>query len=161
MKNLGLLIVAIGITTVAISQSASPELVSSSGDSFSNTSYQLDWSIGESLTATHNAGTYVITQGFQQSSYEITAIDDLSGSGVVTVYPNPATDFITVDIGDPAGFENPQGLVLTDMNGKVLLLEKIVGSKQQLDFSTYPAGIYFLTVKQENQVIKSFKIIKN
>ena len=64
MKRLGLLVIGIGMTSLAMSQTASLELVSSSGDSFNNTSYQLDWSIGECITAWQAAGAYVITQGF-------------------------------------------------------------------------------------------------
>lgn len=81
----------------ATAQTASPELVSSAGDSFSNSTYLLDWSIGESVTATLSAGTYVITQGFKQSSYDITTNADLTRDVKISVFPNPATDFISVD----------------------------------------------------------------
>ena len=72
MKKLGLLVVGIVLTTMAFSQTANPELISSGGDSFSNTTYLLDWSIGECVTATHSEGDYVITQGFHQDTYVIT-----------------------------------------------------------------------------------------
>ncbi len=52
-------------------------MISSSGDNFTNSTYQLDWSIGECVTATHSEGNYVITQGFHQESYVITIIENL------------------------------------------------------------------------------------
>ena len=82
MKKLGLFVFGLVLTTIAFSQTASPELVNSAGDSFTNETYQLDWSIGECITATHSEGDYVITQGFHQESYVITAVEDLSDVGV-------------------------------------------------------------------------------
>ncbi len=76
------------MSSLAISQTASPELISSLGDSFNNTSYQLDWSIGECITTTHTAGDYVLTQGFHQNSYVITAVEDLRADIYMSVYPN-------------------------------------------------------------------------
>lgn len=161
MKSLGLFVVAMALATMAISQTASPELVSSGGGSFNNTSYRLDWSIGECVTLTHGAETYMLTQGFHQSSYEITAIGSLPDARVdISVYPNPTTNFITLNLSGQKSFGDLSALIITDINGKVLLQEKINGFEKQLDFSSYPAGVYFLTLKQGGQLIKSFKIIK-
>ena len=161
MKKLGLLIVGLGLTIMAISQPASPELVSSAGDSFNNTSYQLDWSIGECVTLTHSAGTYVITQGFHQDSYKITtSIDNLYGSEInITVYPNPTTNLVCLQV-ESSKAESLQ-YILSDINGKILQNAEVLNNIVQLNFSTYTSGVYFLIVKQENQLIKSFKIIKN
>ena len=82
----------------ANAQTASPELVSSSGDSFNNTSYQLDWSIGECITQTQSADDYVITQGFHQNSYVVTSVEDLRADIYMSVYPNPTTDFISLKV---------------------------------------------------------------
>lgn len=159
MKKISLLIIGIFLMNLAFSQTASPELISSSGDSFNNTSYQLDWSIGECITATHTAGDYVITQGFHHDSYIITLVEDLATDINITVYPNPTTDLLTVNF--EASARPSSVLIITDINGKVLLQENINETEKQLNFSVYTSGVYFLTVKQENQVIKNFKIIKN
>ena len=143
----------------ANAQTASPELVSSAGDSFNNTSYQLDWSIGECLTATHTAGAYVLMQGFHQNTYVITEVEDLAKDINITVYPNPTIDLLTVNL--EASARPSSVLTITDLNGKVLQQVAVTTDKEQLDFSNYATGVYFLSVKQENQLIKSFKIIKN
>lgn len=161
MKKICLLIIGIFLMNLAFSQTASPELISSSGNSFNNATYQLDWSIGECITATHTAGDYVITQGFHHDSYIITLVEDLATDINITVYPNPTTDLITIKT-ENSRFEEGKGEVfLININGKVLLQEKINETEKQLNFSVYTSGVYFLTVKQENQVIKNFKIIKN
>ncbi len=147
------------MTSLAISQTASPELVSSSGDSFNNSTYQLDWSLGESVTATHSAGDYVITQGFHQNTYVITAVENLATDVNISVYPNPTTDLITIDFPSFEGLGNV--ITVTDINGKILQQTEVTTDKEQFDFFNYANGVYFLSVKQENQTIKSFKIIKN
>ncbi len=158
MKRL-FLTVSLGVALFSVNaQTASPELVSSAGESFNNTSYQLDWSIGEGITATHSAGDYVITQGLHQGSYVITSVEDLALDINISVYPNPTTDLINL-----TSFQNLTGLavIVTNINGKILQQTEVINKVEQLNFSDYENGIYFLTIKQKNQLIKSFKIIKN
>ena len=50
--------------------------------------------------------------------------------------------------------------IVTGISGKVLQNEKVLNEIEQLNFSNYTAGVYFLIIKQENKLIKSFKIIK-
>ena len=160
MKRL-ILTVVLGFALIgANAQTASPELLSPAGDSFNNTSYQLDWSIGECITATHSEGDYVLTQGFHQSTYAITAIKDLRADINMSVYPNPTTDFISLKV-ESSKAEGMQ-YTITDFSGKVLQTSNLKSDIEQINFSNYANGVYFLSVKQENnQLIKSFKIIKN
>ncbi len=147
-------------------QTASPELVSSAGDSFNNTSYQLDWSIGECLTATHTAGAYVLTQGFHQNSYQITSVKDLAKDINITVYPNPTSDFISLNFVKVQNF-GKVSYTITNINGKILQQAEVTNDNEQLNFSNYANGVYFISVVQtehalsQQQLIKSFKIIKN
>lgn len=163
MRKFSLIIAVLFLADYAISQTANPELVTSSGDSFSNTTYQLDWSIGEGITATHSSGAHILTQGFHQGRYEITSIDDFTDIGInITAFPNPTTDYVSVKLQKLSASEMSESiLILTNLNGKVLLQDKITKTEKQLDFSVFSPGIYFLTLKQENQLLKSFKIIKN
>ena len=160
MKRLFFLVIGIIMTNLAISQTASPELVSSAGDSFNNTSYQLDWSIGECITATHSAGSYVITQGFHQNSYVVTSVKDLATDINISVYPNPTSDFISLNFAKVSNFGKVSYLV-TDFSGRVLQTENFTDDIEQINFSNYAEGTYFISVTENNQLIKSFKIIKN
>ena len=161
MKNIILIFVGLFLTNLAISQTASPELVSSAGESFNNSTYQLDWSVGECVTATHTTNEFIITQGFHQDRYVITtAIQNLQNAIInISVFPNPTTDIISLQI-ENSKTKNLQ-YTLTDISGKILQNKEIESNIEQLDFSTFTNGIYFLTVKQENQIIKSLKIVKN
>ena len=163
MKNLTLLIIALGITTMLMSQnrSVSNELVNSSGDSFKNETYQIDWSIGECITATYGTDEYTITQGFHQKSYVITVVPELNIDSDIIVYPNPASDLFTLYTGNFETFVGPFNvLTLTDINGKVLLKEEIKEKAKQISLSKYKNGIYFITVRQDKLIIKTLKIVK-
>ncbi len=159
MRKLIFMVVALAMTHLAISQTASPELASSAGDSFSNATYQLDWSVGECITATHSAGDYVITQGFHQNTYVITSVEDLRADIEMTVYPNPTSDFISLKI-ESSKVESMQ-YTITDLSGKVLANGEILSTLQTLNFTNYSAGTYLISITQNNQLIKSFQIIKN
>ena len=159
MRKIILLVVALAMTNLAISQTTSPELVSSSGDSFSNATYQLDWSVGECVTATHSAGDYVITQGFHQNTYVITTVEDLRAEIEMTVYPNPTSDFISLKV-ESSKAENMRYTII-DFTGKVLQISDFSSDIEQINFSNYAVGTYFISVMENNQLIKSFQIIKN
>ena len=162
MRKFGLLVVSIILTIMAFSQTASPELVSSAGESFNNTTYQLEWSIGECVTATHIAGDYVLTQGFHQEGYIITTVENLATEINISVYPNPTTEFISVDFSNLVASVRPASVItVTDFSGKVLQTNEVTSDIEQINFSNYSVGTYFITISENNQLLKTFKIIKN
>ena len=159
MKKIILIIIGILFVKIAISQTSDIELISSSGDSFNNSTYQLDWSIGECITATFITSNFIITQGFHQNSYQILMIDDFRVDIEMKVYPNPTTNFVSLEV-DSSKIGNMQ-YILTSIDGKVLQIKKVAEDKEQINFSNYAIGTYFITVLKGNKLIKSFKIIKN
>ncbi len=158
MKKIFFIVIALAITLLTKGQTAMPELISSSGDSFNNSSYQLDWSIGESVTSTHSSDDYVITQGFHQGIYIITSLDDFCEDIKMLAYPNPTNDFISLSV-ENLEIKNMQ-YIITDLTGKILASEKITSSLQTINFSKYAVGTYIVSITQNNQLLKSFQIIK-
>jgi len=158
MKKLFFLVILIVATSLAYSQTASPELVSSAGDSYSNSTYQLSWSLGECVTATHGAGSYIITQGLHQDNYVVTAVEDLATDIKMSVYPNPTNNFIYLKTVDTKVHDLQY--TVTDFTGKVLQMGKFSSDIEQLDFSNYATGNYLIVISKNKQLIKSFKIIK-
>jgi len=162
MKSIIIVIIVISISGLVKSQTINQELISSGGNSFNNSNYQLDWSIGESVTETCNTGDYLLTQGFHQNTLDVTIIENLASEINLTVYPNPANDFILISFNDEK-FYLKQGVILTliDSEGKILQKKRISNNIEQFSFSTYAKGIYFINISNENRIIKSYKIIKN
>lgn len=63
-------------------------------------------------------------------------------SDFINIYPNPATDFITIDIKNYQ-FER---LEITDITGKILIKEDIFEQKTEISISSLTSGIYFITL---------------
>ena len=73
------------------------------------------------------------------------------------VYPVPATDRLNFDYD--GGSNSPLKVSVADMQGRFLLLEKIVEPGSSLDISMLPPGEYFVLVKIRKQVTM-LKVIK-
>lgn len=145
------------------SQSLSPKILSTAGDSFQGTSIQLDWTLGELAITNIANNSYQITQGFHQPYYIITSIDKLSEDfGEIKVYPNPTTNWIKLD----ASFEQICNVRLTicDIHGKTIWTKESRSQRitDKISLSSVPSGIYFLYIRGDNmKSIKTTKIQKN
>ena len=160
MRKISILFAVLIFSFSATSQNLSPELVSSSGDSFSNATYQLDWSLGECITITHSTTTYVITQGFHQDKYTTSiGIQDYDFAIDMDIFPNPTTDFIDIIISSD-DLTMISNFSITDTHGKILLNGIINETNTKLNFSEYASGVYFLNIKKNNQIIRYYKIVK-
>ena len=144
----------------ANAQTTLPELLSSAGDSFNNTSYQLDWSIGELTTETYTGSQNTLTQGFHQGTYIITNIyENPLLEFTIIAFPNPTSDFISLKV-ESTKVESMQ-YTITDLSSRVLQIGKVLYETKQINFSNYAVGTYLISITQNNQLLKSFQIIKN
>lgn len=75
----------------------------------------------------------------------------------VSIYPNPATDFI--NISTPNLPENLRYAIF-DMNGKQLLTGRVNGNNSQVDISTLASGVYGLVIQDDFNLIHRTRIIK-
>ncbi|MBV5312452.1 MAG: T9SS type A sorting domain-containing protein [Prolixibacteraceae bacterium] len=162
MKNpkpilLGIFVLA---SLFAYGQTTSLQLVSSAGETFKNSNYQLDWSIGEILTETYNGNLNMLTQGLHQGKYTITSVDQIKNLQLeISAFPNPATDFVLVKMASEK-FENFR-FSLSDINGKVLQNGRFTSNLQQINLAGKATGAYFLNVISDQTTVKTFKIIKS
>jgi len=72
----------------------------------------------------------------------------------VRIYPNPADDVLNIDFGK----QQKISLLLTDVNGKAILNQRLTGLRNQLDISALGKGVYFLKLEGEG-FLKIEKII--
>lgn len=75
---------------------------------------------------------------------------------MLSVYPNPARDKITVEISK-ASIGN--SLAIVNVEGQQLLTQQITENKTQIDISCLPSGVYFVQLINDN-MIGIEKIIK-
>jgi len=70
----------------------------------------------------------------------------------IKVYPNPATDFVNVEINSTSTYQ------LIDFSGKIVLQGTLDTSENRIDVSDKQAGLYFLNItdlhKKEKQSVK-------
>ena len=148
----------LGKLNMAYSQSIAPEILAVSGDYFTGTNATLSWTIGESVTETFSSANAILTQGFHQTSLTVTGIKDIDKNFSVSVYPNPVMNQLTVELEK---VKRNYSIEITDLNGKLISVQKINSTHSTIDVITYSAGVYFLNLKNENnQLIKTFKIQK-
>jgi hypothetical protein len=83
-------------------------------------------------------------------------LDDFILTKEMIVYPNPASDIISVKI-------NPrllgQNYKITDQVGRIVLNDKLQSEITSISINELPIGIYFFTIGE--QIKQTFKVIKN
>lgn len=87
-----------------------------------------------------------------------------SGSIAFSVYPNPATDAVTIDITNKAGKISENSYTVYGIDGKVVVSKKIgtVADRyiEKVDMSNVAPGLYFVELNQDG-VRSTRKITKN
>jgi hypothetical protein len=122
----------------------------------------------DKVVYTTNTGTNgSVAQGVQQP-FEISNVTGLEEANnislIVSVYPNPTTDFLILEIeGD---VKTQYFVSLYDMQGKLLQNKKITSHQTIIAMGNLVPAIYFLKVIKtqghaSQQEVKTFKIIKN
>lgn len=89
---------------------------------------------------------------------DFTNTESVFGNAILNIYPNPATDFINIDITENNGetFE----IQLFDLTGKVWRKAVLNNGKRRLEVSELAAGVYFLEIiGEEGSVVK--RILKH
>ena len=84
--------------------------------------------------------------------------ETLSHSGLFSVYPNPANDFVKIELA-----EKTTGAVschYEDAFGR-MLGSLVLGTESSIDLSSLSAGIYFLKFYSANQLLEVKRLVKN
>ena len=162
MKKILFLFFAVTVVIQTFGQTNRLDVIAPSGGFFSNSSNSLSWTLGECISETFISSGNTLTQGFQQSLYVVTSINELSIEGIsVKAYPNPVSDFINISVKTENNIQKPVLVELFDSQGKTLFLKEFSIDLIQLDMSQYAGGIYLLKVaNQKNQILQNFKIQK-
>jgi hypothetical protein len=100
----------------------SMQLVSNGGDQTDNATYKTCWSIGETVTATASAGSYILTQGFHQRIYPVLVVGSITANQTICYNQVPAQLTGTAPTGGLAPYtyqwqNSPNGTVWTDISG--------------------------------------------
>jgi hypothetical protein len=132
------------------------EVVSTQGDSYSNASGSIDFTIGEVVINTGTDGTNDLTQGFHQSNWNFLGVEDFAPNYEAIIYPNPTEDVLNIRT---SAFENVT-YTLYDALGKRVMQDKLSAEQTPIQVSQLAPGSYSLTLNNETQNLKTFKLIK-
>ena len=132
------------------------EVVSTQGDSYSNASGNIDFTIGEVIINTGTDGTVDLTQGFHQTNWNFVGMEDHSPSFKATVFPNPTSEVLNIRTST---FENMM-YTLYDSKGKLILQDILSAEQTPIQVSQLAPGNYSLTLNNQTQNLKTFKLIK-
>ena len=72
------------------------EVISSQGDTYTNVSGNIDFTIGEVITFTGSNVENQLTQGFHQTNWSFVSIKDHVPSFNALIFPNPTEDFLNI-----------------------------------------------------------------
>ena len=136
--------------------------ITATGGDASGSGGSVSFTIGQIAynTATNSNGS--VAQGVQQA-YEISEVSGLIESKGITlqcsVFPNPTSDFLTLKIEDEMQIQYLVSLI--DINGKMLVCKKTEGFETIISMKNLVPAVYFLKITQNDNEVKTFKIIKN
>lgn len=131
------------------------QILSSSG----STGQNISGTLGELVIETKTNGSETLTQGFHQSQIIVTAVSEIVDSGFsISVYPNPTNDFVNLKI--KKGETRDMEFILFDIQGKILLKQKLTDTEESVSFVPFNPGTYFIKILKNSKELQTFKIIK-
>ncbi|MBL7919107.1 MAG: T9SS type A sorting domain-containing protein [Bacteroidia bacterium] len=103
-----------------------------------------------------NIGCPVTAATITQSVSTCTGIEEAINNNFISVYPNPANDFISIDFSASERMDNITIYVVNTV-GEIILIKKDILSNTTLQISNLPGGVYFIQVESGNgTTIKKF-----
>lgn len=121
------------------------ELISTAGTHFTNSTYQLSWSLGEVVITTETNSNFSIFQGFHVPFNNTLELTSLNSEESIQVYPNPATQEIFISA---PGIQN-SSIEIYDSLGKKIVSSTIENEFGRIDLTSIASGIYFLRVNDQ------------
>jgi hypothetical protein len=147
------------------SKAQDQSVLASAGDYNKNSSFSLEWTLGEFAVETISSSAKMYTQGFNQSFIIIASTKPVAENNIVyniSVAPNPILSILNFNINSKNNIK--VFVTVADVRG-VIFMQKTASSSSdnlQLDFKGLPAGTYTLTVRDgvNAHIIKTYQLIR-
>jgi hypothetical protein len=140
-------------TTISV---AAQEVVATQGDSYSNASGNIDFTIGEVIINTGTDGANYLTQGFHQTNLNVLGVEAHTSNYEAIIFPNPTEDVLNIRTSK---FEDVT-YTLYDVQGKLLIQNKLFAVQTPIQLAHLAAGSYSLVLNNSIQKLKTFRLIK-
>lgn len=147
----------LGSIHTSLAQSLTPEVLTTAGETYTNSNIKLSWTLGEGMTESYTGATVILTQGFQQPALTATSIKTPQNQfGEIKVYPNPTSQslFIERERGQRLDVQ------LMDMKGSLIMSESLHTLRGKLDVSSISRGVYLLKMTDGKNFTKTVRVEK-
>jgi hypothetical protein len=134
-------------TFFAAFSASAQEVISSQGETYSNTNGSIDFTVGEVVINTGSNGTNDLTQGFHQTNWNFLGLEDFAPDFHATIFPNPTQDVLNIKT---SVFENVT-YTLYDAQGKLVLQNILSAEQTPIQVSQLAPGSYSLELIFENE----------
>jgi hypothetical protein len=142
------------------SMQAQQVIASAGGYYTSAVNLTLSWTLGETIIPSYGpVNGLILTHGFQSVLQSVIVEENIDTPVKVTVFPNPASDYLNISFADPLDAE--VNLVLFDSEGKLFKTQVIEAatSEIQINFQDLPSGVYFLKMTK-GKLSNVYKVVK-
>jgi len=138
------------------------QIISTAGSTNVVSGISVEWTIGEPITETGSNASMLLTQGFHQPNYQISAIyENFSEAIDFALFPNPVQDLLNLKTIRNNSEKTSYSYQIIDTNGKVLHSSDIQSQLEQLDFSQMSNSLYYISIFDAKKLkVKTFKIVK-
>lgn len=157
LKLSAVLLLGLGLTGLK-----AQEVIPATGGNASGSGGTASYTVGQVVYTTNTEANGSVAQGVQQA-YEISVVKGIEEAKDITlectVYPNPTTDLLTLNI-ENYDVKN-LSYQLFNISGKLLENKKLTSNETTIKMENRVAAVYFLKVMDNQQEIKTIKIIKH
>lgn len=174
-KIINTVILFVSGATLLSAQSIEKKVIGSAGKTLTAGNIQLDFTVGEPFTKSLTTASNSITQGFHQPILTLARLSDPNDTsstlpaerlndklihGIdITIYPNPAIDFINIKLNH--AIDESLTITITNVQGQLVKQEIMQQQTMQIDFSGLVAGTYLIVVKnKKGDLNNTYKVIK-
>jgi len=133
------------------------EVISTQGESYSNSNGSIDFTIGEVVINTGTDGTNDLTQGFHQTNWNFVGLEDHQPNYTVKVFPNPLQNELIIE----APVYDGVSYVLTDALGRIIQTGALSSIQTSVPTQELATGSYQLQLLNKETPLKTIKLSKN
>ena len=143
-------------------QTLTQKVEASSGGFYQQINGSLQVTMGEPLTESYTNPTAKLYQGFEQGSYSIVSVEELSlfENLNINLFPNPSNGVFKIDI-------RSDDITIFIINVKDALSKTIISKTIKsneidlIDLTAFSSSVYYLLISNSDKnYLKTFKIIK-
>ena len=135
------------------------EVVAPAGNHHTTSQGSISWTLGETAICFYSNDQFLLTQGFPHGTIAIsTLVEHKEWAAVFQAYPIPAGDYLLITY--QREFDSPVRFELLGLEGKVIQHGDLLFPETRIDVYHLLPGTYFIRINQHQQLLTTFKIIK-